>query len=53
MLEIVEKEKLDVVFASRLLNSTKFEILKKLIKKPSYLATLICTFLINFFIKKN
>ena len=53
MLEIAEKEKLDVVFASRLLNSTKFEILKKLIKKPSYLATLICTFLINFFYKEK
>ena len=47
---IIKDKNLDVVFASRLknINSLK-EILKELIKKPSYLATILCTFLINKF----
>jgi glycosyltransferase involved in cell wall biosynthesis len=53
MLKYAEKQEIDVVFASRLINLNKSKILQELIKKPSYLATLICTFLINFFYNKN
>ena len=54
MLRIIKDKNLDVVFASRLknINSLK-EILKELIKKPSYLATILCTFLINKFYQKK
>ena len=55
MLKLAIEKNLDVVFGSRLKRSSwTIEELKKLIiKKPSYLATLICTYLINFFYKKN
>jgi len=53
MLKYAEKENIDVVFASRLFNLNKKELLIKLMKKPSYLATLLCTFLINIFYNKN
>jgi glycosyltransferase involved in cell wall biosynthesis len=51
MLKYAEKNKLDVVFATRL--KKKDFILKKIIKKPAYLATIICTFLINKFYGKE
>jgi len=54
MLELIKKNNLDVVFASRLKNINSLsKMLNKLIKKPSYLATIFCTFLINWFYKKN
>ena len=54
MLDLIEKKNLDVVFASRLKNIKSFkEMLKELIKKPSYLATLLCTFMINLFYNKK
>jgi len=46
----VEKD-LDIVLGSRLKN--RKSIYKLLIKKPAYLATLLTTFLINIFYKKN
>ena len=54
MLDLIKEKNLDVIFASRLknINSTK-EILKKIINKPSYLATLLCTFLVNWFYGKK
>ena len=54
MLRLIRKKNLDVVFASRLknINSSK-EMLQKIIKKPSYLATILCTFLINKFYGKK
>lgn len=54
MLEITNKFNLDAVFGSRLLNIKNYLILfSKLQKKPSYLATIICTFLINIFYKRK
>ncbi len=53
MLKHAQEFKIDVVFASRLLKFSGSEIIKELFKKPSYLATIICTFLINFFYNKN
>ena len=55
MYEKSEINQYDVVFGSRFSQSLKinlnlFTIIKQ---KPSYLATFICTFLINFFYKKN
>jgi|TARA_Y100000389_G_C17391522_1_gene480141 glycosyltransferase involved in cell wall biosynthesis len=41
----------DVIFGSRL--KYKKNLIKCLIKKPSYLATIICTALINYFYKKE
>ena len=54
MLDLIKEKNLDVIFASRLknINSTK-EILRKIINKPSYLATLLCTFLVNWFYGKK
>ncbi len=50
MLRLIKEENLDVVFASRLKNIKSFqEMFQELIKKPSYLATLLCTFLVNQF----
>jgi dolichol-phosphate mannosyltransferase len=48
MMKLAEKQKLDVVMGSRLKNY-KHSIIKLIIKKPAYLATIICTFLINKF----
>ena len=54
MLDLIEEKNLDVIFASRLKNIKSFkEMLKELIKKPSYLATLLCTFMINLFYRKK
>jgi glycosyltransferase involved in cell wall biosynthesis len=48
MMKLAEKKKLDVVMGSRLKNYN-YSMFKLIIKKPAYLATLICTFLINKF----
>ena len=54
MLQLIREKNLDVVFASRLKNFKTFkEIILEVIKKPSYLATILCTFLINFFYNKK
>ena len=55
MLELAKKDKVDVVLGSRLKknNNNRFNLLNNLIKKPSYIATLLCTFLINIFYRKN
>ena len=55
MLEFIIEKNLDVVFGSRLKasNWTIKELIKLIIKKPSYLATIICTYLINIFYNKN
>ena len=54
MLTLIKEKNLDVVFASRLKNIKSFkEMLKELIKKPSYLATLLCTFMINLLYGKK
>jgi len=51
MMKLAEKKKLDVVLGSRLKHLKKN--INLLINKPSYLATIICTFLINIFYNKN
>ena len=51
MYDLAIQNNYDVVFGSRLLNNKN--LFKLIIKKPSYLATIICTFLINIFYKKN
>tara|TARA_B100000787_G_scaffold152183_1_gene125639 strand:+ start:1192 stop:1878 length:687 start_codon:yes stop_codon:yes gene_type:complete len=51
MYDLAIKNNYDVIFGSRLLNNNN--LLRLLINKPSYLATIICTFLINIFYKKN
>ena len=51
MMKFAEKKKLDVVLGSRLKYSKKD--LSLIINKPSYLATIICTFLINIFYNKS
>lgn len=48
MMEFAINNELDVVLGSRLKNH-KDSTIKLIIKKPAYLATLICTFLINKF----
>lgn len=54
MFKIIKEKNLDVIFASRLKNINNFrDLLKKVFKKPSYFATLFCTFLINWFYKKK
>ena len=53
MLKVSEKEGLDAVFGSRLINRTnesKFKILKE---RPFYLGTIITTFLINLLYARN
>jgi len=52
MMKLAEKKKLDVVMGSRLKNS-KYSTIKLIIKKPAYLATIICTFLINKFYNRK
>ena len=51
MLNYAIKNKLDIVLGSRLKN--KKYIYKLLINKPAFLASILTTFLINFFYKKN
>ena len=54
MLRLIKDKNLDVVFASRLKNINSFkEMFNELLKKPSYLATMLCTFLINKFYGKK
>ncbi len=53
MLKSAQRENIDVIFASRLMNLSKKKIIIKLLAKPSYLATIICTFLINIFYNKK
>jgi glycosyltransferase involved in cell wall biosynthesis len=54
MLKLIKEKNLDVIFASRLKSIKNITgILEVLIKKPSYLATLFCTFLINWFYGKK
>jgi len=54
MLKIAQERNLDAMFGSRLKNINNFfQLLKTIIKNPAYLATLICTFLINIFYNKN
>jgi glycosyltransferase involved in cell wall biosynthesis len=48
MMKFAKNNQLDVVLGSRLKNQ-KNSIIKLIIKKPAYMATLICTFLINKF----
>lgn len=48
MLNFAIRKKLDVVLGSRLKKKKK-NIIKLLLEKPSYLATIICTYLINKF----
>jgi glycosyltransferase involved in cell wall biosynthesis len=52
MMNYAKKNKLDVVLGSRLKNSKK-NIVKLLLDKPAYLATIVCTFLINKFYNRN
>ena len=51
MLKYAIKNNLDIVLGSRLKN--KKSIYKLLLKKPAYLATILTTFLVNIFYKKN
>ena len=54
MLKIIKDKNLDVIFASRLKNiNINKDVIKELFNKPSYLATLICTFLVNWFYGKK
>ena len=54
MLKKTQEQNLDAMFGSRLKNlSSLIELCKIIIKKPAYLATVICTFLINFFYNKK
>ena len=54
MLKKTQEQNLDAMFGSRLKNLKNFtELYKATFKNPAYLATLICTFLINFFYNKN
>lgn len=52
MLNFAIRKKLDVVLGSRLKKKKK-NIIKLLLKKPSYLATIICTYLINKFYNRK
>ena len=51
MLDLAIENDCDAIFGSRL--KDKNNILKLLVNKPSYLATIVCTFLINIFYKKK
>lgn len=53
MLEIAEKESVDVVFGSRFYGKNIYERLQLTKKRPFYLGTLITTFLINLFYGKK
>ena len=52
MMNYAKKNNLDAVLGSRLKNKKK-SIIKIIIAKPSYLATVITTFLINVFYRQN
>ena len=54
MLKKTQEQNLDAIFGSRLKNLKNItELCKTTFNNPAYLATLICTFLINFFYNKN
>jgi len=54
MLKLAEIKKLDINFASRLINKLKTQSFISIIyKRPFYLATFILTTMINFLFKKN
>ena len=54
MLKKTQEQNLDAMFGSRLKNLNNLtQLCKTTLKNPAYLATLICTFLINFFYNKN
>ena len=54
MLKKTQDQGLDAMFGSRLKNiNNLFELLKTILNNPAYLATLICTFLINFFYNRS
>ena len=54
MLKQIQEQKLDAIFGSRLKNINNIvQLFKTTINNPAYLATLICTFLINFFYNKK
>ena len=54
MLKITRDQKIDAMFGSRLKNINNLtELCKTVFNNPAYLATLICTFLINFFYNKS
>ena len=53
MIQLAEKYQLDVIIGSRLKKGWEKNIIKIIIKKPAYLATIICTFLINKFYNKK
>lgn len=55
MYEEAEKNNFDVIFGSRFKHNIKMnlKVLPIIKAKPSYLATFICTFLINVFYKKS
>ena len=52
MMNYAIKNNLDIVLGSRLKNKND-SMLKIILNKPAYLATIICTFLINIFYKKK
>jgi len=51
ILKYAEKNNLDMVFASRLKKSDN--LIKKIIERPAYMATCLCTFFINSLYKKK
>ena len=54
MLKKTQEQNLDAMFGSRLKNLNNLtQLCKTIFNNPAYLATLICTFLINFFYNKN
>ena len=54
MLKQIQEQKLDAIFGSRLKNINNIvQLFKTTINNPAYLATLIRTFLINFFYNKK
>ena len=54
MLKLIKEKNLDVVFASRLKNAKTFkDFYRALLKKPSYLATILCTSLVNLLYDKK
>jgi len=54
MLKKIQEQNLDAMFGSRLKNLNNLtQVCKTTFNNPAYLATLICTFLINFFYNKN
>lgn len=53
MLELAEKENLDAVFGSRLINRRNESKLRIIKERPFYLGTIITTFLANIFYNKN